>query len=137
MLGLCHIDSIGYYHLDSFLELNVARARVPEQYLPLHPLELRILMVLTRGPSYGTAIVGRIEAQERSGARLYPANLYRRIRDLLGRELIAESEAPQGTDPRRTYVAITPLGRAVAEAEALRLQALVRDAIGYDLVSGE
>jgi len=78
-----------------------------------------------------------IEAQERSGARLYPANLYRRIRDLLGRELIAESEAPKDTDPRRTYVAITPLGRMVAEAEARRLQALVRDAIGYNLVASE
>ena len=94
-------------------------------------------MVLTRGPSYGTEIVKAIEAQERSNVHLYPANLYRRIRDLLGRELIAESEAPEGTDPRRTYLAITPLGRAVAVAEALRLRALVRDAIGHDLVSSE
>ena len=115
----------------------MARARAPEEYLPLHPLELRILMVLTRGPSYGTAIVEATEAQERAGARLYPANLYRRIRDLLGRELIAESKAPKDTDPRRTYVSITALGRAVAEAEARRLQALVRDAIGHNLVPSE
>jgi DNA-binding PadR family transcriptional regulator len=115
----------------------VSETRPPDEYLPLHPLELRILMVLTRGASYGTAIVEAIEVQEGSGARLYPANLFRRIRDLLGRELIAESEAPEGTDPRRTYVDITPLGRAVAEAEARRLQALVRDAIGHDLVPSE
>jgi hypothetical protein len=48
-----------------------------------------------QGTPNGTATVEAIEAQEGAGALPYPANLYRRIRDLLGRELIAESEAPQ------------------------------------------
>ena len=56
--------------------------------LPLHPAELRILMALVDGPSYGTRIVEQVEAAERGRIKLYPANLYRRIRDLMSRELI-------------------------------------------------
>jgi DNA-binding PadR family transcriptional regulator len=131
---LCQIDSIGYYHFDIFLDSALA-TQAPKDYLPLHPLELRILMALLRGPSFGSEIVRAIEAKERGGLRLYPANLYRRIRDLLGHALLEASPTPQGADPRRSYVAITPLGRAVAEAETRRLQALVRDAIGEGLAA--
>ena len=104
------------------------------RFLPLHPLELRILMAVSREASYGTRIVETIEAGESAGARLYPANLYRRIRDLLARGLIEEVDAPEGADPRRTYVGITSLGRAVAEAEARRLRDLLRDAASHDLI---
>ena len=40
-------------------------ARTPTEasgFLPLHPLEFRILMSLTAGPSYGTRIVHRLGA---------------------------------------------------------------------------
>jgi hypothetical protein len=36
--------------------------------------------------------------------------------------------APEGVDPRRSYVSLTALGRDVARAEARRLQELVQDA---------
>lgn len=96
-------------------------------HLPLHPLAFRILMAVHDGPSFGTEIVQRIEAAEQA-TKLYPANLYRRIRDLLGDELLEECAGPAGADPRRTYVRLTAVGRAVALAEARRLQALVLDA---------
>ena len=99
----------------------------PSDHLPLHPLAFRVLMAVADGPSFGAEIVELIEAQERS-ARLYPANLYRRIRDLLAEGLLQECARPDGADPRRTYVQLTPLGRSVARAEALRLRALVTDA---------
>lgn len=102
-------------------------------HLPLHPLEFRILMALLDGPSYGTRIVEEIEAVE-EGPKLYPANLYRRIRDLLARDLLEEAPAPSGADPRRSYVRLTRAGRAVARAEARRLQGLVRDAARHDLL---
>jgi len=104
--------------------------------LPLHPLEFRILLVLLEGASHGYQIVRAIEAREPAAA-IYPANLYRRIRDLLARGLLREADAPRGgEDPegRRRYVAVTPLGRRVARAEAERLQALVRDARAADLL---
>lgn len=95
---------------------------------PLHPLELRILMVLMDGPSYGTRIVEEVEARESGRMRLYPANLYRRIRDLLARGFLEEAKAPAGADPRRTYLQITRLGQVAAQEEARRFQELVEDA---------
>jgi DNA-binding PadR family transcriptional regulator len=102
--------------------------RSVDAQLPLHPLELRILMALVDGPSYGTRIVEEVEAREGGRMRLYPANLYRRIRDLMGRKLLEEAPAPEGADPRRTYVRLSALGRDVARAEARRLRELVDDA---------
>lgn len=99
--------------------------------LPLHPLEFRILLVLLGGPAHGYRIVKAIEAREGDRMRIYPANLYRRVRDLLARGWIEETTPPPDEadpDPRRTYVAITPAGRAIAAAEARRLAELVADA---------
>jgi DNA-binding MarR family transcriptional regulator len=107
----------------------------PSDALPLHPHDFRILMALVGGPSYGTEIVRGIEAVERS-EKLYPANLFRRIRDLLQRGLLEESPAPEGADPRRTYVRLTRRGAQVARAEARRLQELVREAAARDLLPG-
>lgn len=105
--------------------------------LPLHPLDFRILLVLLDGPSHGYPIVKAIEAREEGRMKIYPANLYRRIRDLLARGWIREAEAPAGEepDPRRQYVDITPRGRAVAREEAARLQELVLDARARDLLA--
>lgn len=108
----------------------------PSDFLPLHPLELRILLALTDGPSYGTRIVRDIEERETHLPRLYPANLYRRIRDLLGKRLLEESPAPEDADPRRTYVRLTPLGREVARAEASRLRELLSEVDTHDLTAG-
>jgi DNA-binding PadR family transcriptional regulator len=107
----------------------------PGSFLPLHPLEFRILLVLLEGVSHGYAMVQAIEARDPDAA-IYPANLYRRIRDLLAQGLLREADAPRGEDPeaRRRYVAVTPLGRRVARAEAERLQALVVDAREADLL---
>lgn len=101
-----------------------------QAYLPLHPLEFRILLVLLGGASHGYRIVQEIEAREGGGARIWPANLYRRIRDLLANGLIEETSPPRGADadPRRSYVRVSALGRRVARAEARRLEALVADA---------
>lgn len=106
----------------------------PGGLVPLHPLEFRILLALVDGPSYGTAIVQAIEAAEGDRMKLYPANLFRRIRDLLARELVEECTAPPDVDPRRTYLRLTRTGRGVLHAEARRLQALVQEAAAHDLL---
>jgi DNA-binding PadR family transcriptional regulator len=92
-------------------------------------------MALLEGPSFGTKIVGEIEESERRGPKLYPANLYRRIRDLMARGLIDDAPSPKGADPRRSYVRITRLGQRVARAEARRLRDLVADAERYRLLT--
>lgn len=103
----------------------------PTDFLPLHPLELRILLAVIDAPSHAYRIVKEIEAAEGHRFKLYPANLYRRIRDLAANGLLEEVDAPDGEDASerpRTFFAATPLGRDVARAEATRLEELLRNA---------
>ena len=106
-------------------------AHHPEDFLPLHPFELRILLVLAEGPAHGYPIIRVIEERDSSWKRVLPANLYRRLRDMRARGLVQEVDAPEGAPDderqRRTY-ALTELGRRIAVAEARRLEALVADA---------
>ncbi len=106
----------------------------PDTAPPLHPHEFRILLAAVDGPTYGTEIVRVVEEAEGDRARLYPANLFRRIRNLLARGLLEECAPPAAADPRRTYVRLTPAGRAAAHAEAVRLRELVRAAAAHDLL---
>jgi len=109
----------------------------PTTLLPLHPLEFRILLVLLEGASHGYRIVRAIEERERGISRIYPANLYRRIRDLQQKGLVEESAPPRGAgvDARRTYVRVTSLGRRVARLEAERLEVLVMEAREHRLLA--
>ncbi len=110
----------------------------PRGFLPLHPLEFRILLVLLDGPAHGYRIVKEIETREKELGSIYPGNLYRRIRDLLAKGLLEEVSPPSGVeaDPRRKYFAPTGLGEAVARAESQRLQALVQEARALGVLSG-
>ena len=101
----------------------------PSDFLPLHPFEYRILLVLLEGSAHGYGIVKAIEARDSHWKRISPANLYRRLRDLLASGLIEDSpdDADDSPDPRRRYFRITRLGQAVARLEARRLAALVED----------
>ena len=105
-------------------------------FLPLHPLEFRILLALLGGPSYATRIVEGIEQRERGRTKVYPANLFRRIRDLLAKDLLEECASPEGADPRCTYLRLTATGHEVARAEAERLRELVAEAARHDLLPG-
>lgn len=105
--------------------------------LPLHPEAFRILVVLRGGERHGYAIVKELEKDPGRPGRVLPANLYRRIRWLLDRGLIDESEErpdPALDDERRRYFKITELGEATAHAEARRLQELLAGA--RDLLGG-
>lgn len=108
----------------------------PEDLLPLHPLEFRILLALLDGPSHGYRIVQEIEEAE-GRDRIWPANLYRRMRNLLAKGLIEETAAPPDGEgaARRTYVRLAALGRRVAKAEARRLAGLLADARARRLLS--
>jgi DNA-binding PadR family transcriptional regulator len=105
--------------------------RDPSELLPLHSLEFRILLVLLDGPAHGYRIVKEIEESATAPARIHPANLYRRLRDLVRKGVLEECERPIGEeeDPARprTYFRPTRLGREVARQEALRLRQLVAD----------
>lgn len=109
-----------------------ASTREVEDFLPLHPFDLRILLVLAaEGPAHGYPIIKAIEEKDGTWKRVLPANLYRRLRDLLARGLVREVEAVEGApgdDRQRRTFALTELGRRVATAETARIEALLSDA---------
>ena len=105
-------------------------------FLPLHPFTFHILLSLAQGDRHGYGIIQDVEERTDGAVRLSAGALYRTIARLLEQDLIVES-AKRGAasgDPRRRYYRLTPLGRAVTQAETNRLARLVRLARGSGLV---
>jgi DNA-binding PadR family transcriptional regulator len=100
----------------------------PLGVLPLHPLEFRVLLVLMEGELHGYGIAKEIERRDARLGKIFPTNLYRRLRDMAGRGLIDEDPATADGEHRRRLYRITKFGHLVAREEALRLESLVGDA---------
>ena len=91
---------------------------------PLTPVEFHILLSLADDDRHGYAILQ--DVSERTGEQLRTGTLYTVIKRMLDGGWIEETPAPRGeTDERRRYYRLTPVGREVATAEAVRLQGLV------------
>jgi DNA-binding MarR family transcriptional regulator len=105
-----------------------------EALLPLPPAAFHILLVLSTGDRHGYGIIQDVEASTSGAVRLSPGTLYRTIQRLLEQGLIMEPRMTPVIDPRRRPYRITSLGRAVAQAESLRLAELVRLAAGAGLL---
>lgn len=114
----------------------------PEEFLPLTPSMLHILLALGGGPLHGYGIVKATEARTGGRSFLGPGNLYGSIKKMLDGGLIAAadpgSEAADGAaGPRRKHYRLTDLGRRVAALESARLASLVRWARSSDLLAKE
>jgi len=112
----------------------------PERWLPLRPDVFTILLVLVEGDAHGYRIMK--SAAERTGrvGQLQPGGLYRLLKQMLEQELVVEAPPRRehdGQDPRRKYYRITPLGRAVASAEASRMETLVDLSRRHRLIRSE
>jgi len=110
---------------------------VVDSHLPLRPVEFQILISLVGEARHGYRILQ--DAEERA-AGVVPglATLYRALKRLDEAGLTCEAPAPpEETDQRRRYFALTPLGRAVAGAEAVRLRGLIREAVDARLIDAE
>lgn len=111
----------------------------PRDYLPLTPLSFEVLLSLADGPLHGYGIMK--EAEDRTGEP-FPSStgtLYLAIQRLVkdGLLAVAEKKAAGGSrGGRGRAYGLTPLGRAVATAEAERLAARVRDAAHKALLDG-
>ena len=102
--------------------------REPIDFLPLRPVEFEILLVLTRGDAHGYAIIKKAEERPGGPGRIETGTLYRALRRLTTAGLVRPAEerpAPDMDDERRTYYAVTRLGKAVVIAEARRMEAQV------------
>ena len=98
-------------------------------FSPLPLPVFHMLLALSDGERHGYFL--KREILRRTGGKLNLGSgaLYGSISRMLDQGLIEESEErpdPHLDDQRRRYYRITPLGRRVAQAEAVRLQKLVR-----------
>jgi len=108
-----------------------ATAPTPESFLPLNRDTFHILVSLADRERHGYSVMQDVLERTDGTLRLSPSSLYAAIRRLLGQGLIeelSERPDPEHDDERRRYYRLTPLGRAVAETEARRLQRLLADA---------
>ena len=102
--------------------------RDPQELLPLKPIELLILTMLSAGDRHGYGIRQDIVDHTRGRVSLEAGNLYRHIRNLQSEGLVDETEARAATDSdeRRIYYRLLPFGRRVLAAELARLRALMQ-----------
>jgi DNA-binding PadR family transcriptional regulator len=104
----------------------------PQALLPLPPVTFHILAALAEGAMHGYAIMQDVSARSGGELRIQAGTLYRSIQRMLEQGLVSESRT-ESDDERRRYYAITPFGRAVAQAETRRLQQMVKlgRAVGF------
>ena len=96
-------------------------------FLPLTDLAFNVLVALKDAELHGYALIKELRARTgRAGLRT--GTVYAALSRLQDQGLVVESgerPAPDQDDRRRRYYGITPLGLAVAEAEAARLAELL------------
>jgi DNA-binding PadR family transcriptional regulator len=110
----------------------------PEAYLPLTPAVLDIMVALGDDEMHGYAIMQEVRRRTDGRRRLAPGTLYRSLKQMHERGILAESEErpdPSLDDERRRYYQLTDFGRRVALAELERLEGLVGAARSKGLAS--
>ena len=109
-------------------------------FLPLTPAVFHILLALSDSDRHGYGISKEVAASTAGTVRLGPGTLYGTLVRLLAAKLVDEIDRPDTRSPasgqRRRYYRLTPLGRAVAKAEARRLADLVSVARSKSMLPG-
>lgn len=108
----------------------------PVDLLPLSSILFHMLLALGEGERHGYALKREIGRRTNGAINPGAGVLYGTINRMLEQGLIEESAErpdPHLDDERRRYYRITPFGRLVAQAEAVRMRELVKiadDAFG-------
>jgi len=95
----------------------------PRDLLPLSPQQFHILLSLASQDRHGYGIILDVANRTGDELRLGTGTLYTAIARLVTLGLIEDTEVEDG---RRRHYHLTRLGRSVLEAEAARLEALLR-----------
>lgn len=101
----------------------------PRRYLPLTQAVFHVLLALAGGERHGYAIIQDAAAATAGSVTLRTGTLYTILKRLVEEDFIVESDhrpAAKDDDERRRYYALTPLGRGVLQAEAQRLEQMVK-----------
>ena len=109
----------------------VKRAFDPEPYLPLTPAMFQLLVALADGEKHGYAIIKEVHRRTDGKVRLSAGTLYALIKRFVQDGLIVECDErpdPSLDDERRRYYRLSDRGRAVAIAEAERMEQVVGQA---------
>ena len=108
--------------------------RDPSPFLPMTPAAFHVLLALADGPKHGYLILKDVEERTAGEVRLSTGTLYGLIKRFLDDELIEELAAEDDGNERRRPYKLTPFGRQLARAEAIRLEQMVTAARGARLL---
>jgi DNA-binding PadR family transcriptional regulator len=102
-----------------------------DAHLPLRPVACAVLAALADGPRAGIDVLEAVNATVPGRPLLGPGTLYRLMRELRQQALIARSDAVSSpADDRQVHHVLTPLGRAVLQADLERLRRTITLAAG-------
>ena len=104
---------------------------------PLSASVFHVLLALANGPNHGLGIADDVEEATGGVVNLGPGTLYRALKQMVERGLIAESEAPSAEeDTRRRHYRLTSSGRTALEGEAQRYRRVVAALAERDVLTG-
>ncbi len=101
--------------------------------LPLSPRTFYVLLALAEEDRHGYAVSKAVETMTGGNVRLTPGTLYPLVHQMLLDGWIAPA-GDDAADARRRSYKLTPHGRRVAQAEARRLDGVVRMARSFKLL---
>jgi DNA-binding PadR family transcriptional regulator len=111
--------------------------READRFLPLSVPQFHILLALVDAERHGYGIILEVAERTAGRLRLGTGTLYTAMAGLAADGLVARSAHRHGDeDERRRYYRLTPLGRAVLEADVARLDAQIRQARRKGLRAG-
>jgi DNA-binding PadR family transcriptional regulator len=111
----------------------------PNEFIPLTPMVLHILLALSDGDKHGYAIIKEVRRRTDGEVALGASSLYAVMKRLLADDLVLETADrphPALDDERRRYYRLTDFGRKVAIAEMKRLESVLRQARAKRLIPG-
>jgi DNA-binding PadR family transcriptional regulator len=103
-----------------------ARRRGPQTASPIGASAFEILLALADGERHGSSISSEVDAATGGRIRLMPGALYRYLKQMAADGWIADTVKVGDDDARRRYYRLTAVGLRVAQAEAERLEEVVR-----------
>jgi DNA-binding PadR family transcriptional regulator len=95
-----------------------------QKLLPLTPTVFHLMLALADGEKHGYGMMRAVEVETQGQMQIRIGSLYGSVRRMMEAGLI--QEAPERPDPalddeRRRYYGLTPFGRQVLAAEAVRI----------------